>query len=128
MMLEPKSFLRNFWLKFFSIALATVIWLGIHSSIQNQLSFSHVNFNSIRLPVGVVTAEGDHRTFKVTPNEVVAFAIADSRALSRGLRVYVDLTQFAGGKNTAQELHIEAPAEWRAFTTPQTVSVEEVGK
>ena len=28
--------LRNFWLKFFSLALATVIWLAIHYSIEHD--------------------------------------------------------------------------------------------
>lgn len=128
MLLEPKSILHNFWLKFFSVALAAVIWLGIHYSIQNQkeLSISHVNFNSMRVTVGVVTAEGDKRVFKVTPSDVMAFAIADRAALRQGIRVYVDLTEFQGRKSAAEDVHIEAPPEWNAFTTPQTVAVEQV--
>jgi len=128
MMLEPKSILRNFWLKLFAVAMAAVIWMGIHYSIQNQkeLSISHVNFNSIPVPVAVVTAEGDKRVFKVTPSQVMAFAIANQADLRQGIRVYVDLTEFQGRRSAAEDVHIEAPPEWNAFTTPQTVAIEQV--
>lgn len=127
-MLEPKSILRNFWLKLFAVAMAAVIWMGIHYSIQNQkeLSISHVNFNSIPVPVAVVTAEGDKRVFKVTPSQVMAFAIANQADLRQGIRVYVDLTEFQGRRSAAEDVHIEAPPEWNAFTTPQTVAIEQV--
>jgi hypothetical protein len=127
MMLEPKSILRNFWLKLFSVALATVIWLGIHFNIRSQkeLSISHFNLTSMPVPVGVVTPEGDPRVFKVTPSEVTAYAIADKAEIRKGLRVYVDLNDFQGRKSAAQPLHIEAPPEWDAFTMPQTVAVEQ---
>ncbi len=130
MMIEPKSILRNFWLKVFSLALATAIWLGIHFNLQSdrELSISHINFNSIRVPVGIVTTEGDKRVFKVTPSEVVAFAIADEAALKRGIRVYVDLTDYQGGSSRGDELHIEAPPEWKAFTMPETVAVQQVSQ
>jgi hypothetical protein len=126
MMIEPKSILRNFWTKLFSLALASVIWLGIHYSIQNQVSISHVNFNSLPVPVDIVSAEGDKRVFKVTPNEVEVFAIADRSAIRAGVRVFVDLTEYQGGKNPDEEVHIEAPPEWNAFVTPQKVTVEQV--
>src|ERR1700679_1242788 len=95
--------LRNFWLKFFSIALATVIWLGIHYDIRNELSISQLNINNIKVPVAVITPPGDPRDFRITPNEVVVFAVGDKSALRKGIKVFVDLTNFRSRQSVAEE-------------------------
>ncbi len=57
----PDLILHNFWLKFFSVALATVIWLGIYYGTRNQLSISQLNINNllaqeyVRVPVTIVS-------------------------------------------------------------------------
>jgi hypothetical protein len=57
--------LRNFWLKFFSVALAAVIWLGIHYGIRNEFSIGQLNINNllaqeyVKVPVAVVITPGD---------------------------------------------------------------------
>jgi len=121
--------LRNFWLKFFSVALATVIWLGIHYDIRNEVSISQLNINNIKVPVAVITPPGDARDFKITPNEVVVFAVGDKAALHKGIRVFVDLTKFHARQSATEELHVEAPPEINVLAiSPQVVAVEQVSR
>jgi hypothetical protein len=128
-MILPDLILRNFWLKVFSIALAAVIWLGIHYGIRHELSISRLNINNITVPVAVVAPPGDARVFKITPNEVVVFAVGEKVALRKGIRVYVDLTKFHSRQSAAEELHADAPPEINVISTvPTTVAVEQVSR
>jgi hypothetical protein len=126
-MTAPSPILRNFWLKFFSVALAAVIWLTIHYGIRNELSINHLNINRIVVPVAVIVPPGDPRVFKLIPPEVVVFAIGDITALRRDVRASVDLTYFHGRQNLSQEVRIDAPPEINVLeTTPATIAVEQV--
>ncbi len=125
----PDIIQRNFWLKFFSVALATVIWLGIHYDIRKNLSISRLNINSITVPVGIIAPPNDTHTFKTTPSEVVVFAVGDKSALRKGISVFVDLTKFQPGQKAAEDLHAEAPPEINIIAiSPQTVTVEQAPK
>jgi hypothetical protein len=125
----PDLILRNFWLKFFSVALAAVIWLGIHYGIRNELSISQLNINNITVPVAIVVPPGDARVFKITPNEVVVFAVGEKAALRKGIRVYVDLTKFRSRQSASAELHADAPPEINVLAiSPATVAVEQVSR
>jgi hypothetical protein len=117
--------LQNFWLKFFSIALATVIWLAIYHSIHNE-----ENLN-IRVPVSIQTTPGDKRVFRVIPDEVVVIAIGKRAALFHATRkdihVYVDLTSFDATESTSQELKADAPPDVNVLEIiPSTVEVQQV--
>jgi hypothetical protein len=123
----PSVILHNFWLKFFSVALATVIWLGIHYDIRNELSISQLNINNIRVPVATIAAADDARVFKITPSEVVVFAVGEKTALRKGIRVYVDLTKFHSRQSAGEELHVDAPPEINVLAiSPQSVAIEQV--
>jgi hypothetical protein len=125
----PDLILRNFWLKFFSIALAAVIWLGIHYGIRHELSISQLNINNITAPVAIVTPPGDTRLFKITPTEAVVFAVGDKAALRKGIRVYVDLTHFRGRQSPSEELRADAPPEINIIAIlPSTIAVEQVSR
>lgn len=128
--------LRNFWLKFFSVALATVIWLSIHYSIQSESKLSQLSINHllaqeyIRVPVTVVTTPGDPRVFRITPNEVVVIAVGEETALrhaaNKNIKVSLDLTDFHSKEATAMELQIEAPPDVTVQEiSPSTVTVEQ---
>ena len=128
-MILPDLILRNFWLKVFSIALAAVIWLGIHYGIRHELSISRLNINNITVPVAVVAPPGDARVFKITPNEVVVFAVGEKVALRKGIRVYVNLTKFHSRQSAAEELHADAPPEINVLAiSPSTVAVEQISR
>jgi hypothetical protein len=129
--------LRNFWLKFFSVALATVIWLSIHYGIQNESPMSEFNVNHllaqeyIRVPVTVVTRPGDRRVFKITPNEVVVIAAGEEPALrrttSKNIKVSLDLIDFHSKEPTPMELQSEAPNDVTVQAiSPSIVTVEDV--
>jgi hypothetical protein len=118
---------RNFWLKSFSVALATVIWLAIHYGIRNELSISQLNINNIRVPVAVVTPPGDTRHFRTIPEEVVVFAVGDKTELRKGIEVHVDLTNFHARQSAAEEVHADAPSEINVLAiSPSTVAVEQI--
>ncbi len=117
--------LHNFWLKLFSIALATVIWLSIFYSIHNEQNLN------IRVPVSVQTNPGDQRVFRVTPDEVVVIAVGKRAALfqatRKDIRVYIDLTHFTAKVSPAEELKAEAPPDVNVLEIiPSTVEVRQV--
>jgi YbbR domain-containing protein len=131
--------LRNFWLKFFSVALAAVIWLSIHYGIQNDSQMSRLSVRHllaqeyIRVPVTVVTAPGDPRVFKITPNEVVVIAMGEETALRRAanknFKVSIDLTDFHSKAATLMELQSQAPADVTVEEiSPSTVTVQQVSR
>ena len=131
--------LRNFWLKFFSVALATVIWLSIHYGIQSESNLAQLRVNHllaqeyIRVPVTVVLTPGDPRTFSVTPNEVVVTAVGEETALrnaaNKNIKVSVDLTDFHSTEATAMDLQVQAPPDVSVQEiSPSTVTVEQVSK
>jgi hypothetical protein len=131
--------LRNFWLKFFSIALATVIWLAIHYGVRNELSIGQLNINSllaqeyVRVPVTIISTPGDPRLFKITPAEVVVMAVGETAALrkaaEKGIKVNVDLTTFHFRQSAAEEVHADVPTNISVLEiSPSTVAVEQVSR
>jgi hypothetical protein len=138
-MILPDLILRNFWLKFFSVALATVIWLGIHYGTRNDSPINQININSllaqeyVRVPVAVVAPPGDTRIFKITPNEVVVFAVGEKTALrkaaEKSIRVYVDVTNVHSRQSALEEVHADVPPEINVFEiSPTMVTVEQVSR
>ena len=136
---QPNIFLRNFWLKFFSIALATVIWLGIHYGLRNEFSINQLNINTllaheyVRVPVAIVVAPGDPRVFKINPSEVVVTVVGEETALrkaaQKSIKVNVDLTNFRARRSPAEELHAEVPPSINVLDiSPMTVAVEQVSR
>jgi hypothetical protein len=120
--------LHNFWLKLFSLALATVIWLAIHNSIHSDVNLSQFY---IRVPVTVQTAPGDNRIFRITPEEVVVVAVgkdtASFQATRKAIRVFLDLTHFNARQSVAEELVTVAPPSISVMETrPSTVEVRQI--
>jgi hypothetical protein len=126
--------LHNFWLKFFSVALATVIWMAIHYTIEHDFALKEaavkhlVTQKYVRVPVTVVS--GDNRRFKVTPAQVDVVALGEEPLLhsipQQFIRVHVDLTDVRGRKAEEVELHAEVPREVTVLgILPPVVSVEQ---
>src|ERR1700678_1643780 len=106
--------LHNFWLKLFSIALATVLWLGIDNSIHNEQNLNQLlTADYIRVQVSVQTTPGEKRVFRITPNEVVVIAVgkdaASFQATRKDIRVNLDLTHFDAKESSTEELRTQAP-------------------
>lgn len=128
--------LHNFWLKIFSLGLATMIWLTIHISITRDFALTNPNLTHparqyLTLPVSVITQPGDGRVYKVTPKEVMATIDGEDPILRRmsakEIKVYLDLTDPKATSATNGELHADAPRDVTVVgLTPSVVSIEQV--
>ena len=132
MMSVRNLILHNFWLKLFSIALATVLWLAIDNSIHNEQSLNQLlTADYIRVQVSVQTAPGDKRVFRITPNEVIVIAVgkdaASFQATRKDVRVNLDLTHFDAQASSTQELKAQAPPGITVLEIiPYTVQIQQV--
>jgi hypothetical protein len=124
--------LHNFWLKLFSIALATVLWLAIDYSIHNQQSLNQLlTADYIRVQVSIQTKPGEKRVFRITPNEVIVIAVgkdaASFQATRKDVRVNLDLTHFDAKESSTEELRAQAPPGITVLEIiPYTVQVQQV--
>jgi len=124
--------LNNFWLKLFSIALATVIWLAVDNTIHNEQGLNQMlTADYIRVQVSVQTAPDDKRVFRITPNEVIVIAVgkdaASFQASRKDIRVNLDLTHFDARESSAEELKAQAPPGITVLEIiPYTVQVQQV--
>jgi YbbR domain-containing protein len=83
-------FLRDFWLKLFSLALAILIWVTVSLGRSGTVGifFSNRNLNQqtyVNVPVSVVCPAADLRDFKVNPTEV-DITVQGEAGLLRDLR------------------------------------------
>jgi hypothetical protein len=124
--------LNNFWLKLFSIALATVIWLAVDNNIHNEQGLNQMlTADYLRVQVTVQTTPGDKRLFRITPNEVVVIAVgkdaASFQATRKDIRVNLDLTQFDAKESSSEQLKAQSPPGINVLTIiPSTVQVQQV--
>jgi hypothetical protein len=121
--------LHNFWLKLFSLALATVIWLAIHYSIHDDNENQSLTPQYIRVPLSVKTHDGDK--FRITPNEVVVTAVGKDPILfqstQKQIRVNLDLTDFKATEATSEKLKAYAPEDIIVLEIlPSSVEVQRV--
>ncbi len=121
--------LRNFWLKLFSITLATVIWLLIHYSIHDESNSLTPAY--IKVPVTVRLASGDQRVFRITPDEVVVTAVGKDPALfqptQKEVHVTLDLTTFTNLQPTTLRLRADGPRDVIVLQIlPSAVEVQQV--
>src|SRR5436190_5498940 len=92
--------LHNFWLKAFSLVLAIMIWLAIHSNLQTesgaQAAFRPPEIGLYARPIMLMTSPDDHTSYMVEPLAVNVKVNGDSELLKKlnpnDLQVYVDLT------------------------------------
>jgi hypothetical protein len=130
---------HNFWLKVFSVALATVIWLAIYHGIQNDQNPAQTIINHlaarqfIRVPVSLVKSPGDARLFKITPPAVIVSVSGEDleshHLTASDLRAFVDVTELPAGKSVLAPIRAEGPAgDSIQDIRPSSVMVEEAPK
>jgi len=130
---------RNFWLKTFSVVLATAIWFFIHDGIRQDAALHQARLEHglpqgyIRVPVTIQTEPGDKRVFRWEPTEVVVIAQGEDAALRRAaqhdIKVYLNLTMFHSKEPVTEELQVEAPADISVVDiSPSVVTVRQVSK
>jgi hypothetical protein len=127
--------LHNFWLKFFSVALAAVIWLAIHYSIDHDLVLREsdirhmVTQRFIRIPVLIVSAPGDNRAFNVNPKQVEVVALGEDSVLrdltQADIKAHIDLSEFRAQSSGEVEVHADVPRDVTITgINPPVVSVQ----
>src|SRR5215510_13567766 len=91
--------LHNFWLKAFSLVLATMIWFAIHSNLQPdaaQGAFRPPEIGLYARPIMLMTSPDDHTSYMVEPLAVNVKVNGDKDLLAKlnpnDIQVYVDLT------------------------------------
>jgi hypothetical protein len=129
---------HNFWLKIFSVAAGTIIWMAIHFSIDHDLTLSEPAASQrlvkkvIAVPISIMQVEGDTRTFKLSPTNVVLTVMSEAKTL-RGpegteIKMYVDLTDYHSRTATQEDLHPGVPTNIYVLEfKPHTVTVEPAG-
>ncbi len=129
--------LRNFWLKAFSVVLATVIWFFIHDGIRHDAALSQLTLEQplpheyIRVPVTIQTAPGDTRVFRLTPKEVVIIAEGEKASLERAakqdFKVYLNLTDFHAKGTVTEALQADVPPSITMLEiSPPVVQVQKI--
>ncbi len=95
---------HNFWLKMFSIAAGTIIWMAIHFSMDHEITLSepaasrHLIRETIEVPISILQEEGDTRVFQITPTTALVTVMGEAKTLhgpaGREIKMYVDLTDY----------------------------------
>jgi YbbR domain-containing protein len=110
---------HDFLLKLFSLALAVLIWFTVTEIQKESSPLPRLSMNSeIRtfsnLPVVVMSAAQDVRSFKVYPSEVEVTVQGDSKILksitSKDIRVIVDLTGVEGSGGLRKRIEVSTPS------------------
>ena len=117
--------LDHLWLKVFSLILATLIWLTIHSNLEREKADGTRRFD--RQPVGLMADAAERRAYVPDPARV-SVTVRGPRSViedlkAEDLRVYVELAGQAGQPgNYPVEVH--APAGVTVvLVAPRTVFV-----
>lgn len=126
---------RDFWLKLFSVALASLIWVTVNIAIQNQIApvtslplLKPERRTFSNLPVVVMSSAEDTRTAHVNPKEVEVTVEGEPKVVkslySRDIRVVVDLTGVEAAHDMRKKIEVSAPAGVTHITVdPQEVQV-----
>lgn len=128
--------LHNFWLKIFSLVLATIIWVTIHIGIKRDISLTNpdptqASRKLMTLPISIITQPGDARVFKINPTKTQATVMGGEafirRMSDKDIRIYVDLTDTKSRGILTNELHSDAPKEITVTDlNPTFVEVEQI--
>lgn len=128
---------HNFWLKLFSLILATLIWFAINFGIKNDLHLPKNPLTNpttrefLRLPVRVLLRAGDDRIFQVSPEDVVVAVTGEAAILRdlslRNITAYVDLATALASRETNQQIRIDLPIGVTLINIePRAVNIEEI--
>lgn len=131
--------LKDFWLKLFSFALASLVWIIVNIAIKKDISPGAISLTPTEqvvlhdLPIVVLSAAEDTRGITVTPKSAVVTVQGDPasvRTLRKDeVRVMVDLTDPAALKDVHKRLEVSTPAGIsRVRVEPDEVQVSAIPK
>lgn len=112
---------KDFWLKLFSLVLATMTWFIVNAAVQNKaspaapLSLAPVERKVFsNLPVMVMSSAEDVRSVRVSPKEIEVTVRGDPKILntiqSKDIRVLVDLTGIQAAHDLRKRVEVSTPA------------------
>jgi len=112
--------LKDFWLKFFSLAAASLIWLLVHftqiGTLGNSSALGGAPQGRVKLtnlPVVVLSSAEDVRSFHVNPKEVDVTVQGDKKLLAtldkRDVHVLVDLTGVQAAHDLRARIEVSTP-------------------
>ncbi|MFM8469668.1 MAG: CdaR family protein [Limisphaerales bacterium] len=112
------AILQNFWLKLFSLVLATMIWFAIAGAQSNsrpgQPGLGAVTRKIKSVSITVMQSANDFRAFRVEPNAIdvtVRGPIAEVQALTaRQLEVFINLTDVHDTTGLNKKILVHSPA------------------
>lgn len=106
------ALLQNFWLKFFSLVLATMIWFAIVGVQTNPALGTHTR-RLDRVPITVMQSAAEYRIFHVEPSHIdvtVRGPIAEVQALTaRQLEVFINLTDVHDTAGLTKKILVHTP-------------------
>lgn len=113
--------LRDFWLKLFSLALASLVWFIVNIAIKKDispgagLSLGPTDQITIHdLPIVVMSAAQDVPALTVTPPSAMVTLQGDAAALRnvhrQDIHLLVDLTDKAAIKDSRRRIEVSTPA------------------
>jgi YbbR domain-containing protein len=128
---------HNFWLKCFSIALGTVIWMAVHYSIEHDFDLYEpasrqvLHKETIGVRVTTIQQPGDTRVFKITPATVLLTIVGNASTLRgpgmKDVKIFVDLTDFRSRTAQMEDLHPDVPHGLNVLDfEPSSVTVEPI--
>jgi len=112
-------FIRDFWLKLFSLVLAVLIWKIVSLAIRHEVSpvnaFSGVERSFTNVQVFVMSAAQDMRSFKIDPTTVEVFVRVDADKVPNltadDIHAVVDLTGVESARGLRQQIRVTTPAD-----------------
>jgi len=130
-------FLHNFWLKFFSVLVATLIWLAVDASLRKgappgRYASTEVNRKFPRRPVLVMTGVEEHPALALEPGDVSVLVRGPASVLGnlkeQDVQVFLDLQ---GHRELAGEFRVVVhapPGVTEVFAFPGHVTVRPTGR
>ena len=111
------AILQNFWLKLFSLVLATMIWFAIFGAQNNlrpdRLALGTVTRKFERVPITVMKSAADLRAFRVEPSVVditVTGPLAKVQALTaQQVEVFINLTDMHDTVGLTKKILVHLP-------------------
>ena len=128
-------FVKDFWLKLFSFALAVLIWFTVNIAINKEssgapaLSLTPVEERKFSdLPVVVLSSAEDVRTVHVNPKNIEVTVRGEPKLLNvvrgRDIRVLLDLTGIPAAHDMRVRIEVTVPAGLSvARVSPEEVQV-----
>ena len=113
------AILQNFWLKLFSLVLATMIWFAIFGAQTNlrpdRLALGTVTRKFERVPITVMKSAADLRAFRVEPSVVditVTGPLAKVQALTaQQVEVFINLTDMHDTVGLTKKILVHLPPD-----------------